>query len=111
MNEKTLLLKQQRKQLFNQLLTNLESTMLRGSLIERYKRCGRSNCKCAGTRGHGPKFYLSISMPGARPIMIYVPTNRKPEVEKALATYQEAKNIMERLVHVNKDLFIQEKKA
>jgi hypothetical protein len=50
-------------------------------------------------------------MHGSRPIMIYVPINRKPEIEKALGTYQEAKNIMERLVHVNKDLFIQEKKC
>ena len=108
-NETILLLKQQRKQLFDQLLTSIKPTILRGSLIERYKRCGKPNCKCAEGKGHGPKFYLSISMPGSRPIMIYVPANRKPEIERALANYQQAKNLMERLIHVNKELFIQEK--
>jgi hypothetical protein len=33
--------------------------VLRGSLIERYKRCGNPGCKCADGPGHGPKYYLS----------------------------------------------------
>ena len=41
-------------------LPPLES-LLRGSLIERYKRCGYAGCKCQQDRGHGPKYYLSIS--------------------------------------------------
>src|SRR5260370_37340162 len=47
--------------------------VLRGSLIERYKRCGRPGCKCADGPGHGPKYYLSVSFPGERPQMDYVP--------------------------------------
>ena len=35
--------------------------ILRGSLIERYKRCGKPGCKCADGPGHGPKYYLSVS--------------------------------------------------
>ncbi len=38
--------------------------ILRGSLIERYKRCGKPGCKCADGAGHGPKYYLSVSYPG-----------------------------------------------
>src|SRR5271166_5952162 len=41
--------------------------IMRGSLIERYKRCGRPGCHCANERGHGPKLYLSVSIPGGRP--------------------------------------------
>ena len=48
-------------------------TLLRGSLIERYKRCGKPGCKCADGPGHGPKYYLSVSFPGRRPQMDYVP--------------------------------------
>ena len=47
--------------------------ILRGSLIERYKRCGKPGCKCADGPGHGPKYYLSVSYPGLRPQMDYVP--------------------------------------
>src|SRR5437868_14889389 len=46
--------------------------ILRGSLIERYKRCGKPGCKCADGPGHGPKYYLSVSYPGLRPQMDYV---------------------------------------
>ena len=48
-------------------------SILRGSLIERYKRCGKPGCKCADGPGHGPKYYLSVSYPGQRPQMDYVP--------------------------------------
>jgi hypothetical protein len=47
--------------------------VLRGSLIERYKRCGKPGCKCADGPGHGPKYYLSMSFSGERPQMDYVP--------------------------------------
>src|SRR2546427_12249610 len=41
--------------------------ILRGSLIETYKRCGRPNCHCVDGTGHGPKRYLStISRTGER---------------------------------------------
>jgi len=38
--------------------------VLRGTLVETYKRCGRPNCHCVDGPGHGPKRYLSISLPG-----------------------------------------------
>jgi len=47
--------------------------VMRGSLIERFLRCGKANCKCQVGRGHGPKCYVSISHPKGRPEMLYVP--------------------------------------
>ena len=41
--------------------------ILRGSLIETYKRCGRPNCHCVDGPGHGPKRYLSNQSTGGRP--------------------------------------------
>lgn len=46
--------------------------VLRGSLIERYNRCGKPGCKSAEGSGHGSKYYLSVSLPGERPQMDYV---------------------------------------
>src|SRR2546421_28407 len=40
--------------------------ILRGSLIETYKRCGRPNCHCVDGTGHGPKRYLSTISPTRR---------------------------------------------
>src|SRR5579862_6372717 len=38
--------------------------ILRGSLIERYKRCGKPGCKCADGPGHSPKYYLVGQLSG-----------------------------------------------
>ena len=59
--------------------------ILRGSLIERYKRCGKPGCKCADGPGHGPKYYLSVTPPQGRPQMDYVPQAFVEEVTEFLA--------------------------
>lgn len=78
--------------------------ILRGSLIERYKRCGKPGCKCAKGRGHGPKYYLSVSHPRLRPQMDYVPQERQPQVKKFLANYQRAREILEEICEINREL-------
>jgi hypothetical protein len=35
--------------------------VLRGTLVESYKRCGRPNCHCVDGPGHGPKRYLGFA--------------------------------------------------
>lgn len=79
-------------------------TILRGSLIERYKRCGKPGCKCAKGRGHGPKYYLSVSHPRLRPQMDYVPQERQTQVKKFLANYQRAREILEEICEINREL-------
>ena len=71
--------------------------ILRGSLIERYKRCGKPGCKCATGRGHGPKYYLSISRSGEHPQMDYVPQGYVAQVREYLANYQRTREILEEI--------------
>ena len=78
--------------------------ILRGSLIERYKPCGKPGCKCAKGRGHGPKFYLSVSFPNLRPQIDYVPQNRLAETKKFLTNYQRAREILEQICEINREL-------
>ena len=52
--------------------------ILRGSLIERYKPCGKPGCKCADGPGHGPKYYL--------------------------ANYQRVREILEKICEINREL-------
>ena len=65
-------------------LRRLEPFILRGSLIERFKRCGKPGCKCAQGPGHGPQV-LFIGQPawhstadGLRPSGIRSPGLRVP---------------------------------
>jgi hypothetical protein len=66
-------LRKRRRQLVRE-LPPMEQ-VLRGTLVETYKRCGRPNCHCVDGPGHGPKRYLCISRLGARPRRDYVPNN------------------------------------
>ncbi len=78
--------------------------ILRGSLIERYKRCGKPGCKCADGPGHGPKYYLSVSYPGLRPQMDYVPQESYPHITELLANYHRAREILEQICEINREL-------
>jgi hypothetical protein len=78
--------------------------ILRGSLIERYKRCGKPGCKCADGPGHGPKYYLSVSYPGLRPHMDYVPQESYTQTAEFLANYRRAREILEEICEINREL-------
>ena len=95
-------LRRRRKSLLRQ-LPPLEA-VLRGSLIERYKRCGKPGCKCAQGPGHGPKYYLSVSRSGARPEMDYVPQQQHAQVQQYLANYRRTREILEQVCAINREL-------
>src|ERR1022692_985800 len=95
-------LRRKRRQLLRQ-LPSLEA-LLRGSLIERYKRCGKPGCKCAEGPGHGPKYYLSVSYPGLRPQMDYVPQESHAQTAEFVANYHRAREILEAISEINHEL-------
>ena len=78
--------------------------ILRGSLIERYKRCGKPGCKCAEGPGHGPKYYLSVSHYRQRPQMDYVPQDYHHEATEFLANYQRLRQILDEICAINREL-------
>jgi hypothetical protein len=78
--------------------------IMRGSLIERYKRCGRPGCHCANERGHGPKLYLSISVSGERPKMDYVPNARGAEVGELIRNFNKVREILNEISAINAEL-------
>lgn len=95
-------LRRQREALLNQ-LPPLQA-VLRGSLIERYSRCGKPGCHCAEGKGHGPKYYLSVSFPGQRPQMDYVPQELEPQVREYVNNLQQAREILEQICEINREL-------
>ena len=95
-------LKRRRRQLLRK-LPALDS-VLRGSLIERYKRCGNPNCKCAQGSGHGPKFYLAVSYPDRPRQMDYVRQDDLTQVTQGMADYTRVREIMEEISEINHEL-------
>ena len=80
------------------------TAVLRGSLIERYKRCGKPGCRCAQGRGHGPKYYLSVSQAGGRPEMDYVPEEYVQQVSQSLQNFQKVRHLLEQICNINREL-------
>jgi len=101
-NQPTAALRKRRDTLLRQ-LPPLQA-ILRGSLIERYKRCGKPGCKCADGPGHGPKYYLSVSYPGVRPQMDYVPQESYALAEEFLANYHRVREVLEAICEINREL-------
>jgi hypothetical protein len=101
-SKSTAALRERREKLLKQVpsLRNI----LRGSLIERYKRCGNPGCHCAKGRGHGPKYYLSVSFPRQRPQMDYVPQELYERANTSLADFQRVREILEEICEINREL-------
>ncbi len=95
-------LRKRRRRLLRQ-LPSLQQ-LLRGSLVERYKRCGRPGCHCADGPGHGPKYYLSVSVSGERPRMDYVPNAACAEVRQYLANFHEVRDVLNEICAINAEL-------
>ena len=78
--------------------------VIRGSLITRYTRCGKPRCRCVTGRGHGPKYYLSVSRVGRRPTLIYVPRVMVTQVQEQLAQLQTVRTLLEELCDIGCEL-------
>jgi hypothetical protein len=101
--ETTASLRRRRTALAKQIAA-IDSQILRGSLIERYIRCGKPGCKCAETPGHGPKYFLSVSYPGSRPEQDYVPQSYQKQVTQLVANFQKVKQLLEEISSINREI-------
>jgi hypothetical protein len=90
-----------RRQQLVRALPQLEQ-IIRGSLIETYKRCGRSSCHCNNGPGHGPKRYLStVARTGDRARLGYVPNATYPQVADFLANYRKLQEMLNEIRALN----------
>jgi hypothetical protein len=78
--------------------------ILRGSLIERYKRCGKPGCKCVDGPGHGPKYYLSVTPRQGRPQMDYVPLDYYDQISEFIGNYRSTRRLLEDICEINREL-------
>ncbi len=80
--------------------------VLRGSLLTRYRRCGRDNCHCAheGDPGHGPHYSLMVTVAPKETVEIYVPRERKEDVETWIENFKRVRRTLEEISSINRRL-------
>ena len=81
--------------------------VLRGSLVERYKKCGKPGCHCAEGKGHGPAHYLSVTLGPGKTRSYYVPERMRSVVEEHLANHRRLRELLEEVSRVNRELLAQ----
>jgi hypothetical protein len=93
--------KRKRSQLMRKLSGSVE--MLQGSLVKKYVRCGKENCRCVEGEGHGPVFYLSFKEVG-RTKLVYVPSKEVEKVKQQLASFKQYKEIGSEIAKLNMEI-------
>lgn len=102
-NESLSELEQQRDQLYARLAT--VGDFRRGSINETYRRCGKSNCACAGEDhpGHGPRLLWTRSVRG-KTRSRQVGAGEVDKVRAELGAYAEFTALTEQIVEVNEQI-------
>lgn len=77
-----------------------------GSLVERYRRCGKPSCHCAaeGVAGHGPSWSLTRAVDG-KTVTRVIPAG--PAVERTreqVAEYKKFRELTRQLLEVNEQI-------
>jgi hypothetical protein len=78
--------------------------VMRGTLSEAYKRCGRPNCRCATGAGHGPKYYLSVSQPSGRPHRDYVRSGDVGRAAQFISNLHALRDALDEICAINTEL-------
>ena len=90
-----------------QLLSTISglSSFRPGSLVERYRRCGKAYCHCAqpGARGHGPSYSLTRSV-GGKTVTKIIPKNALATVNRQLEQYHRFREAVSELVDTSEKI-------
>lgn len=82
--------------------------VLRASLFERSRRCGRANCRCAESDDGGhPVVCVSLSLRGANPSQVSLTRRLVPVAEGWIGNYQRWLEAVERISAINHELLRQ----
>ena len=78
-----------------------EKRLIKGSVITRFKKCGRKDCRCATeNQPHGPYLYLSRNIEGKTRLKRIKPEEETWVVQYA-SNYREFRKARERIVKIN----------
>jgi len=78
--------------------------IVRGSLVTRYRRCGKPTCHCLRSRGHGPAYYLVVTLQGGKTEQILLSAAMLPVARQFLNNYRRWWAALEKVSAVNRRL-------
>ena len=104
----TLALRQRKRFLLSQL--KIPPDCLRASLVERFSRCGKTNCHCHhGSAKHGPFYYLTqcLAVGKINKFLLKAPAQQQA-ARSAIGHYRQLQERLEELSQINAQLLRRE---
>ena len=100
----TLALRQRRRLLLSKL--KLRPDFLRASFVERFCRCGKTNCRCNhGGNKHGPYYYLTQCLAVGKINKFLLKTfSQQQAAPSAIEHYRQFQNHLEEISQINAQL-------
>ena len=77
--------------------------MVKGSLIEHYKKCGSSVCVCREGKLHGPYWYLSYKEAN-KSTLKYIDVEDLAKVSRLAANYKKFQSNITRINRMNREI-------
>lgn len=78
--------------------------IVRGSLVTRFRRCGKPTCHCVKSRGHGPAHYLVVTLKPGKTEQILLSEEMLPVARQLLDNYKRWWAALEKVSAVNRRL-------
>ena len=78
--------------------------IVRGSLVTRYRRCGKPTCHCVKSEGHGPAHYLVVTLQPGKTEQILLSEATLPVARQFLDNYKRWWAALEKVSAVNRRL-------
>jgi len=77
-----------------------------GSLVPRFRRCGKPTCHCAqkGAKGHGPSYSLTHAVAGKTVTRIIPTGDAVDRTREQLAEYHRFRNLAQQLTAVSEQI-------
>jgi hypothetical protein len=104
----TLALRHRKRLLLSQL--KILPDALRASLVERFSRCGKANCRCHhGPDKHGPFYYLTqcLAVGQVNKFLLKAPAQQQA-ARTGIAHYRQLQEQLEELSQINAELLRRE---
>ena len=76
-----------------------------GSLVGRYRKCGKPNCHCAAEEsdGHGPSWSLTRQV-GGKTVTRIIPPSAVPQTQEQIAECRRLRRLIRELVEVSEGI-------
>ena len=80
------------------------SEILRGSVGERFVRCGKPNCRCQDGPGHGPVYYVSINLGSGKTEQVAIAEGDYDLARRYSDNYTRLREVIEEISAINREI-------